>query len=95
MANEQTSFANVNFDRYAKTTRRAAFLAEMDRILLWKQLCDVVRPHYPTGEVGRPPIDLERMLRIHFLQQWFDLSDPGVEELIGIAAYLPTIIKLL
>ena len=82
MADEQMTFASVNFDRYAKTTRRATFLGEMDRILPWEQLVAVVRPHYPTGEGGRPPIDLERMLRIHFLQQWFNLSDPGVEEAI-------------
>jgi len=80
MADEQMSFASANFDRYAKTTRRAKFLDEMDRILPWAQLCDVVRPHYPTGDGGRPAIDLERMLRIYFLQQWFNLSDPGVEE---------------
>ncbi len=80
MADEQMSFASSNFDRFAKTTRRAKFLDEMDRILPWSQLCDVVRPHYPTGDGGRPAIDLERMLRIHFLQQWFNLSDPGVEE---------------
>jgi len=80
MADEQMSFASVNFDRYAKTTRRATFLGEMDRILPWEQLVAIVRPHYPTGDRGRPPIDLERMLRIHFLQQWFNLSDPGVEE---------------
>lgn len=80
MADEQMSFASVNFDRFAKTTRRAKFLDEMDRILPWQQLCDAVRPHYPTGEGGRPSIDLQRMLRIYFLQQWFNLSDPGVEE---------------
>ena len=80
MADEQMSFASANFDRYAKMTKRAKFLDEMDRILPWPQLCDVVRPWYPTGEGGRTPIDLERMLRIHFLQQWFNLSDPGVEE---------------
>jgi len=80
MADEQMSFASVSFDRFAKTTRRAKFLDEMDRILPWQQLCELVRVHYPTGEGGRPPIDLERMLRIYFLQQWFNLSDPGVEE---------------
>lgn len=80
MSDERMSFASVNFDRYAKTTRRAKFLDEMDRILPWQQLCAVIRPHYPTGEGGRPAIDLERMLRIYFLQQWFNLSDPGVEE---------------
>ena len=81
MKKEQTSFAGVAFDRFAKTTKRAVFLAEMDRILPWNEICAVVRPHYPTGEGGgRVPIDLERMLRIHFLQQWFNLSDPGAEE---------------
>jgi len=46
----------------------------------WKRLCALIAPHYPTGEGGRPPIPMERMLRIYFLQQWFNLSDPGVEE---------------
>jgi len=49
MKNEQTSFATVPFDHFAKTTRRAVFLAEIDRILPWDQICAVVRPHYPTG----------------------------------------------
>ncbi len=80
MADEQMSFASVNFERYAKITRRAKFLDEMDRILPWSHLCEIVRPHYPTGDGGRPSIELERMLRIHFLQQWFNLSDPSVEE---------------
>ena len=80
MADKQMSFASTNFDRYAKVTRRAVFLDEMDRILPWEEIVAIVRPHYPTGEVGRMPIGLERMLRIHFLQQWFNLSDPGVEE---------------
>jgi len=80
MGGEQISFANAGFERYAKTTKRATFLAEMDRIVPWKRLCDVVAPHYPKGEAGRPPIPLERMLRLYFLQQWFNLSDPGVEE---------------
>lgn len=77
---EQISFANAGFDRYARTTKRAQFLDEMDTIVPWDQLCEVIRPHYPTGEGGRPPIALNRMLRIYFLQQWFNLSDPAVEE---------------
>jgi IS5 family transposase len=80
MADDQISFAATGFERRTKTTRRVTFLAEMDRVLPWKQLCDVVRPFYPTSERGRPAVDLERMLRIHFLQQWFNLSDPAVEE---------------
>ncbi len=80
MADDQMSFASINFDGFAKPTRRAKSLEDMDCILPWQQLCEIIRPRYPTGEGGRPAIDLERMLRIHFLQQWFNLSDPAVEE---------------
>ncbi len=81
MGNEQISFAATGFERHAKTTRRTKFLQEMDRIVPWKRLRKVVKPFYYQGVgVGRRPIDLERMLRIYFLQQWFNLSDPAVEE---------------
>lgn len=56
------------------------FLGDMDRIMPWEALCGVIAPFYSRGESGRPPIELERMLRIHFLQQWFNLSDPAAEE---------------
>ncbi len=74
------TFAHAGFERYSRPTRRAAFLAEMNAIVPWKRLCSLIAPFYPTGEGGRPSIPLERMLRIYFLQQWFNLSDPGVEE---------------
>jgi IS5 family transposase len=77
---EQLSFANAGFERYARSTRRSEFLAQMEAVVPWESLCALIRPHYPSGEAGRPPIALERMLRIYFLQQWFNLSDPGVEE---------------
>lgn len=72
----------AGLEKYAKTTRRAQFLAEMDRVVPWAELCALIEPHYPKGspEGGRPPIALERMLRIYFLQQWFNLSDPAVED---------------
>lgn len=72
----------AGFERYGKTTRRAQFLAEMDRIVPWKELKAVLEPHYPkvSEAGGRPPIPLERMLRVYFLQLWFNLSDPAVEE---------------
>jgi IS5 family transposase len=76
----QQTFAEGSFERYTKTTRRAAFLAEMERVVPWAELCAVIAPFYPKGEGGRPTVGLERMLRIYFLQQWFNLSDPGVEE---------------
>src|SRR5271154_216301 len=77
---EQMTFASTGFERFSRPTKRAAFLAEMDAIVPWKRLCALIEPHYPSGELGRPPIPLERMLRIYFLQQWFNLSDPAAEE---------------
>ena len=75
---------DAGFERHRKPTRRDVFLAEMDQVVPWAELCAVIAPHYPKdpepGEGGRRPVGLERMLRIHFLQQWYALSDPGVEE---------------
>jgi IS5 family transposase len=77
---KQITLATAGFERYTKTTRRAAFLAEMERVVPWCELCTLVEPVYPKPGNGRPPVGLERMLRIYFLQQWFNLSDPAVEE---------------
>jgi IS5 family transposase len=77
---KQMTLAAVGFERYGKTTRRAVFLAEMDRVVPWRELCMVIEPVYPKPGNGRPAVGLERMLRIYLLQQWFDLSDPSVEE---------------
>lgn len=76
----QSSFAGVGFERYGKTTRRAAFLAEMEQVIPWGELYALIEPVYPKAGKGRRPVGLERMLRIHFLQHWFNLSDPAVEE---------------
>ena len=72
----------TGFERYAKTTRRAQFLADMQVIVPWAELTAVVEPFYPkiSEAGGRPPLPLERMLRVYFLQLWFNLSDPAVEE---------------
>jgi len=77
---KQTTLSAGSFDRYSKTTRRSAFLAEMDRVVPWSALCALIEPVYPKAGNGRPPVGLERMLRIYFLQNWFNLSDPAVEE---------------
>lgn len=77
---EQLSFSSANFDRHARPTRRSEFLAQMEAVMPWERLLAVIAPHYPTGEGGRPSIPLERMLRIYFLQQWFNLGDPAIEE---------------
>ncbi len=77
---KQMTLAATGFERYTKTTRRAAFLAEMERVVPWAELCALVESFYPKPGNGRPPVGLERMLHIYFLQQWFNLSDPAVEE---------------
>src|SRR5215831_3914648 len=79
-AMKQLTLARVGFERYGKTTRRAVFLAEMERVVPWPALCGLIEPFYPKPGNGRPPIGVERMLRIYFLQHWFNLSDPAVEE---------------
>jgi IS5 family transposase len=77
---KQLTFSAKGFDRYSKTTRRAAFLSEMEQIVPWADMFALIEPFYPKVGNGRPPYGLERMLRIYFLQQWFNLSDPGVED---------------
>jgi IS5 family transposase len=77
---KQLTLATVGFERYGKMTRRTAFLAEMEQVVPWSALCALVEPFYPKPGNGRPPVGVERMLRIYFLQQWFNLSDPAVEE---------------
>lgn len=68
------------FEQYRKRTRREQFLETMERLVPWERLCLVVEPFYPKAGKGRPPIGLERMLRIHFLQHWFNLADQACEE---------------
>jgi transposase, IS5 family len=70
----------TGFEKFSKTTKREKFLAEMERIVPWAELCRLIAPKYPKAGDGRPPKELEMMLRVYFLQQWFNLSDPGVEE---------------
>jgi IS5 family transposase len=78
----------TGFERYTKKTRRAIFLEEMEQVVPWQQLCALIEPHYPKSGNGRPPVGVERMLRIYFLQQWFNLSDPAVEEALYDSAVL-------
>jgi len=70
----------TGFERYSKKTRRAAFLEEMEQMVPWRELCALIEAYDPKAGNGRPPVGVERMLRLYFLQQWFNLSDPAVEE---------------
>lgn len=77
----QTSLAEGSFVKYKKVTRKEQFLNQMDQIIPWKELSKAIEPHYPKPKgSGRRPVGIERMLRIHFMQHWFNLSDPGMEE---------------
>jgi len=78
---QQQTFAEVTFEQYRKSTRRERFLEEMNRVVPWMDLVAAIAPVYPKADgPGRPPVGIERMLRLHCLQQWFNLSDPAVEE---------------
>lgn len=77
----QLSFGDAEYNGKRKQTRREIFLAEMDKVVPWPELLALIAPHYPKlGQPGRQPYPLETMLRIHFLQQWYALSDPAAEE---------------
>ena len=78
---KQLTFAGASFTAKKRQTRREKFLFEMEQVVPWAALLELIRPHYPqSGRRGRQPMPLEAMLRIYFLQNWFNLSDPAVEE---------------
>ena len=77
---KQTTFASLAFDAKKKLTRRERFLREMDQVVPWERLLKLIAPHYPKAGNGRAPMPLETMLRLYFLQQWFNLSDPAAED---------------
>jgi IS5 family transposase len=79
---EQRTFASVAWTQKGKVTRREQFLAEMDAVIPWVRLIALIEPHYPKAGNGRQPLGLEKMLRIYFLQQWFNLSDPQAEDAV-------------
>jgi IS5 family transposase len=79
---EQRTFASVAWSQKGKVTRRERFLAEMDAVIPWPSLLALIEPHYPKPGRGRRPLGMETLLRIYFLQQWFNLSDPAAEDAI-------------
>ena len=74
------SFAQSEYAGKKKMTRREKFLSEMEKVVPWARLVGVIEPHYPKGERGRPPVGIERMLRLYFLQQWYGLADEALED---------------
>ena len=76
----QPSFSQAEYGTKKKTTRGEKFLARMEALIPWAQLLAVIEPFYPKGQRGRPPVGLERMLRVYFLQQWYGLADEALED---------------
>jgi transposase, IS5 family len=72
--------ASLGLGSSSRRTRKRQFLDEMERVVPWAALVTLIAPHMPAGQRGRPPFPVEAMLRIHFMQQWFTLSDPAMEE---------------
>ncbi len=83
-----TADHGAGFEQYRRPTKRDVFLQTMNEIVPWSQLCEVIEPYYPKGEGGRPPIGLQRMLRMHFVQHWFNLADEACEEALLDSASL-------
>jgi IS5 family transposase len=77
---KQGTFAGAAWSAKGKVTRRERFLAEMDAVIPWQRLLALIEPHYPKAGSGRQPHPMERMLRIYFMQNWFNLSDPAAED---------------
>jgi IS5 family transposase len=74
------SFASLAYDHKKKKTRREKFLEEMEQVIPWAEMVQVIKDYYPKAGNGRQPMPLERMLRIYFMQQWYSLSDPAMED---------------
>lgn len=88
MGGKQLGFADYEQTTAKKRTKKEKFLAEMDQVVPWQALIDLIEPHYPktSSKGGRPPYPLATMLRIHLMQQWYSLSDPAMEDaLIEVA----------
>jgi len=99
MTHKQMTLAtqtDAGFEQHRKATRRDVLLAEMEQVVPWDRLCALIEPYYPKerSEGGRRPIGLERMLRIHFLQQWYGLSDPAVEEALYDSAAMRRLVGI-
>jgi len=77
-----TLASQASFEKYGRKSRRELFLDEMERVVPWPAMESLVRPHYAKAGNGRQPVGLSIMLRTYFVQQWFNLSDPGAEELL-------------
>src|ERR1700674_3493449 len=77
---QRTLAMMTGFEQYTRKTRRAIFLEEMEQVVPWRELCALVEPHYPKAGNGRPPVGVERMLRMYLVANWFNLADEACED---------------
>lgn len=85
---QMTLATGTGFEKHSRATRKAEFLARMERLMPWREFCALIEPHYPKLGNGRPPVGLERMLRMYCIANWFNLSDEACEDaLYDIAAF--------
>lgn len=77
---KQTTLAVAGFEKHGRATRKAEFLSRMDALVPWAEFCALIEPHYPRAGNGRPPVGLERMLRMYCIANWFNLADEACEE---------------
>ena len=77
---KQMTLATTGFEKHARPTKKAEFLARMERLVPWAEFCALIDPHYPKAGNGRPPVGLERMLRMYCVANWFNLADEACEE---------------
>ena len=79
---KQETFTDIEYSFRKKKTKRGEFLEIMDEIIPWDEWVGVIKPYYPKGKRGRPPMGIEKMLRMYLLQIWFNLSDPATEDAV-------------
>jgi IS5 family transposase len=77
---QMTLAGATGFEKHGRSTRKAAFLARMEKLVPWAEFCALIEPHYPKAGGGRPPIGVERMLRMYLLANWFNLADEACED---------------
>ncbi len=79
---KQQTFSDIEYSNRRKKTKREEFLDSMDEMIPWDHWVGIIRPYYPSGKRGRPPKSIEAMLRMYLMQNWFNLSDAGIEDAI-------------
>lgn len=91
---KQQTFSDLEYASRRRQTKRENFLNSMDAIIPWSQWVEIIRPHYPKGERGRKPLEIETMLRMYLLQNWFNLSDEGIEDAIYDSYAIRTFMRI-